>query len=290
MKKFDGKTKVLMSLVALALAGVVAGCGGSSGGSSNAPANPTLTVGPGAGTGVGGMGKGPLPVNLGMAGNYAILAESLISTTSTAGTAVTGDLGISPQAATFVQGFSLILDSGECFSKSSPATLVTGKVYAADYNTNACPTPANLLTATNNMTTAYTDAAGRAPDYTELGAGEIGGMTLPAGVYKWSSGVLITTDVNLSGGPNDVWIFEIAQDLTVANGKKVNLFGGALPKNIFWQVAGGTGVAIGTTAHFEGVILAAKGITMNTGASANSRLLAQTAVTLDSNAVTQPAP
>jgi hypothetical protein len=71
---------------------------------------------------------------------------------------------------------------------------------------------------------------------------------------------------------------------------RVTLAGGALAKNIFWQIGGGTGVAIGTTAHFEGVILAAKAITVNTGASVNGRLLAQSAVTLNANMVVQPAP
>jgi hypothetical protein len=102
--------------------------------------------------------------------------------------------------------------------------------------------------------------------------------------------VLLSTNVTLNGGPNDVWIFEIAQDVTVANGATVTLAGGALPKNIFWQVAGGTGVSLGTTAHIEGVIMTAKAITVNTGATANSRFLAQTAVTLNANAITQPAP
>jgi hypothetical protein len=138
------------------------------------------------------------------------------------------------------------------------------------------------------METAYTDAAGRAADYTELGAGEIGGMTLPPATYKWSSGVLITTDVTLSGGPNDVWIFEIAGDLTQASAAKVTLAGGALAKNIFWQVFGI--VDIGTTAHFEGIAMVQTAITLKTGATANSRLLAQTAVNLDANTVVQPAP
>ena len=138
------------------------------------------------------------------------------------------------------------------------------------------------------MLTAYTDAAGRAPDFTEVGSGNIGGMTLPPGTYKWSTGVTIPTDVTLNGGANDVWIFQIAQGITQASAAQVILTGGALPKNVFWQAAGV--VAIGTTAHMEGVILAQTAITLNTGASANSRLLAQTAVTLDSNTVTQPAP
>lgn len=234
-------------------------------------------------------GLGPMPVNLGLAGNFAVLAETLISSTS--GTAITGDIGVSPAAATFIQGFSLVLDSGECFSLPSPVGMVTGKVYAADYNTLGCPTPSYMTTAVGDMMIAYNDAAGRKiPDHTEFGAGEIGGQTLAPGLYKWSSSVLVSTDVTLNGGANDVWIFQIAGDLTMANGKSMLLTGGALPKNIFWQVAGGTGVAIGTTAHFEGVILAAKGITVKTGATGNGRLLAQTAVTLDANAITQPAP
>jgi hypothetical protein len=48
-------------------------------------------------------------------------------------------------------------------------------------------------------------------------------------------------------------------------------------------------MTIGTTAHFEGVALAKTLIAANTGASVNGRLLAQTAVTLQMNTVTQPA-
>jgi hypothetical protein len=234
---------------------------------------------------------GPSAVILGTTANYAVLAETLISTTGTAGTAITGAVGISPAAATYIQGFSLILDSTGCFSTSSPASLVTGKLYAADYNTNGCTTPAVLTTAVNDMMTAYTDAAGRTlPDHTELGAGDISGMTLAPGLYKWGTSVVVNSNVTLNGASNDVWIFQIAGDLTMASATKILLTGGALPKNIFWQVGGGVGVALGTTSHVEGVILAAKAITLSTGASGNGRLLAQTAVTLDSNAVTQPAP
>jgi hypothetical protein len=138
------------------------------------------------------------------------------------------------------------------------------------------------------MQTAYTDAAGRAADVTELGAGDISGLTLVPGVYKWGTGVSINTDVTLSGSTTDVWIFQIAGGLTQAAATRVNLIGGALAKNVFWQVFGA--VDIGTTAHVEGVILSQTSIVLRTGASVNGRLLAQTAVTLDTNAVTQPAP
>ncbi len=222
------------------------------------------------------------PVDLGTAGNYVILAKSGISTVPPS--AITGDIGVSPINSTAITGFSLILTTGSPFAASAQ---ITGKVYAPDY---ADPTPANLTTAVSDMQTAYTDAAGRTlPDHTELGSGNIGGMTLAPGLYKWGTGVTIPTDVTLSGGPNDVWIFQIAGNLTIAGATSVNLSGGALAGNIFWQVAGGVGVDLGTTSHFEGITLSQAGINLQTGASINGRLLAQTAVTLDANAVTVPA-
>ena len=299
MKKYSGSSKLLMWTTALVFAGVMAGCGGGGDGSStsaapgsasnpSSSAGPTLTVAAGAGTGRAGAGVGPAPIDLGMSGNYAILAEALISKTTTAGTAITGDLGMSPAAATFIQGFGLTLDGGGCFSTPSPLSLVTGKVYAADYSTNGCPTPTNLGTAILNKGAAFTDGNSRAPDYLELGAGSIGGMTLPPATYKWSGGVSVLSDLVLAGGPNDVWIFQVTSDITVASAVKVTLTGGALAKNIFW-VTGGV-ADFETTSHVEGIVLSASSITLKTGASVNGRLLAHTDVTLDSNVVVQPAP
>jgi hypothetical protein len=108
-------------------------------------------------------------------------------------------------------------------------------VYAADYT---APTPSALTTAIADMQLAYTDAAGRAPGVTEKGAGNIGGMTLAPGVYKWGTGLLIPTDLMLTGTATDVWIFQVAQNLTMSSGTKILLAGGAQAKNIFWQVAG----------------------------------------------------
>ncbi|MDP2895790.1 MAG: ice-binding family protein [bacterium] len=221
------------------------------------------------------------PVNLGTAGNFVILAKSGISTVPAS--AITGDIGVSPIASTAITGFSLILSADSTFATSAQ---ITGKVYAPDY---AAPTPANLTTAIGDMQTAYTDAAGRTtPDFTELGAGQIGGLTLVPGLYKWGTDVLISSDVTLSGGPNDVWIFQIAGKITQENGTKIFLTGGARPENVFWQAFGP--VSLGTTSHFEGIILAQTSISLGTGASINGRLLAQTAVTLDANTVTVPAP
>jgi hypothetical protein len=207
---------LLLSLVA---------CGGSGGSGSNAAAGH--------------------PVTLGTSGNYVILAKSGISSVPTS--AVTGSLGLSPAAGSFITGLSLTADATNLFSTSPQ---VTGKVYAAD---DSVPTPSNLTTAVSDMQLAFNEAAGRAASVTELGAGNIGGMTLNAGVYKWGTGLLIPTDVTLTGSATDVWIFQIAQNLTMSSAAKVLLKGGALPKNVFWQVAGS--VDLGTTAHCEGIIL-----------------------------------
>jgi Ice-binding-like len=251
--------------------GGLAGKGGSAaGGMSN-----------GGQAGVGGGSVGATsPVDLGLAGDYVILAKTAISTVPTS--AVTGNLGVSPAAASYITGFALTADSTNVFSTSPQ---VTGKVYAADY---ASPTPSNMTTAVSDMELAFSDAAGRAADVTELGAGNIGGMTLEPGVYKWGTGLLIPTDVTLTGGATAVWIFQVAQDLTMSSATNIILTGGALPRNVFWQVSGQ--VSLGTTAHFEGVVLTQTSITLETGASINGRLLAQTAVNLDGSALVDPGP
>jgi len=215
------------------------------------------------------------PVNLGTAGTFTLLSKTGI--TDVYASAITGDVGTSP-----ITGAAMLLTCGE----------VAGNIYVVDA---AGPLPCaindatTLTSAIGDMETAYTDAEGRTiPNFTELGAGEIGGLTLVPGLYKWGTDVLISTDVTLSGGPNDVWIFQVAGQLKQANATRVTLAGGALAKNIFWQVA--DSVSIGTTAHFEGVAMGKTLVAVKTGASANGRLLAQTAITLQMNAITRPAP
>ena len=259
-------------LGALFLAVLLAGCGGENT-SNNNPANPN--------------GKGPAPVPLGSAGalgaagSYVVLAKTGISNVT--GSMVTGDMGLSPAAASYITGFSLVADSTNVFSTSSS---VVGKVYAANY---AVPSPSNLTTAIGSMETAYTDAAGRTlPDFNELATGNLGGLTLVPGLYKWTSTVTIPTDVTVAGSANDVWIFQISKDLTIDAAKNVVMSGGAQAKNVFWQVAGQA--TLGATSHFEGIILSKTAITLQTGASMKGRALAQTLVALDNNAITQPAP
>ena len=210
-------------------------------------------------------------VNLGVAGDFVILSKSGITNVPTSD--ITGNIGTSP-----ITGAAIGVTCSE----------VTGTIYSVDATGPACEVvdPSRLTAAINNMETAYTDAAGRSnPNFLNSGAGNIGGLTLKPGLYKFTSAVIIPTDVTISGSPNDVWIFQVDGTLTMDSGVNIILKGGAQAKNIFWQVA--DAVTLGTTSHFEGIILGMTGINMQTGASINGRMLAQTEVTLQMNTVTQ---
>lgn len=263
-------SRLYLSLLALGVLSVA--CNGDDG----PRPDPSPTV-PGAGTGTGGAGgHGPSSVPLGSASNFAILAKTGISTVPTS--QVTGDIGISPAAATAITGFALNLGAGAAFATSSQ---VNGQVFAPGY---AAPTPSVLTTAVTAMEAAYDNAAGRTvPDHLNLASGNLGGLTLPAGLYKFTGSVSVPTNVTLSGSSTDVWIFQIAGGLTVAANKHVLLAGGALASNVFWQVAGT--VTVGTSAHIEGEVLSKTNIAMRTGSTINGRLLAQTAVTIANTAV-----
>lgn len=217
-------------------------------------------------------------VDLGTAGQFAVLSKAGISTVPPS--AITGDIGVSPIDSTSLTGFSLTLDATTVFSTSPQ---ITGQAFASDYT---APTASRLTTAISDMETAYTDAAGRPSDFTELYSGDISGKTLVPGVYKWGTGVLISSDVTLNGGPNDIWIFQVGNGITQASGTKIILTGGAQAKNVFWQAA--ETVSIGTSAHMEGIILCQTNITMDTNASIVGRLFSQTAVTLNASTVTAP--
>jgi hypothetical protein len=213
----------------------------------------------------------PAPVNLGSAANFAILTKTGV--TDVPPSVVNGDVGSSP-----ITGAATLVSCSE----------VTGSIYSVDAAGPApCVVPLSgpiLTPAVNDMVTAYVDAAGRpTPDATELYAGNLGGRTLAPGLYKWSNSVLIPTGTTLTldggGDPNAVWIFQVAQDLTMDTNSHMALINGAKADNVFWQIGGLTGVTIGTDCTPKGTILGAKAINLGTHATLDGRALAQTAVT-----------
>ena len=282
MNTFRNMTKPLLALLALSFAALATGCGsGDSGGNSaNATgAAASASTGPTGGT-CAAVGCVPL----GAAGHYAVLASTAVSTVPSS--VITGNVGLSPTARVGLTGWSLITEPTDTYFTSAQVA-APGKLYAAD-NVGGT-TSVDLTTAVGNMQTAYTDAAGRTPTSaatTNVGAGTLTDLTLAPGVYEWGSALNIPTDLTLNGGATDVWIFKVAGTLDMAAAKNVILSGGALAKNIFWQVSGA--VTIGAGSHFEGIVLGQTSITFGNLASINGRLLAQTAVVLDATTVTIP--
>lgn len=286
VKEMRGIVNSKMLFVAFVLVVFMTGCGSDGGGGS---------AGQGAGP-TGGICAGAGCANLGTTANYVIVAKAGINNTPIS--VITGDVAITPAFAASITGFSMTVDASNDFSTS---VQVTGRLYAPDYtggqSGSAGTTPAKMITVQTDMVTAYNDVAGRpggvGATNLNLGAGTIAtGQNFVPGTYTWNTpgtaggNVNMTGNITLTGSATDIWIFQIEGILNLASGTNITLAGGAQPKNVFWVVAGGA--TIGTTAHFEGILLSQTAITLGTGATVRGRLQAQSAVTLAGNTVIVP--
>lgn len=197
------------------------------------------------------------PIDLGAATGFSVLGASAV--TNTGPSIIPADLGVSP--GTSITGF--------------PPGVINGTPH---------PTDAVAASAQADTTTAYNVAASLTP--TTSGLTDLVGLTLTPGVY--SGGELsLSGDLTLDGSASSVWVFQAASTLITASGSNILLINGADICNVFWQV--GSSATLGSGSSFVGTILAAQAITANTSATIAGRLLArETAVTLDSNVITEP--
>lgn len=202
-----------------------------------------------------------LPINLGTAGEFAVLAGSTV--TNTGPTIINGDVGVAPGTA--ITGFP-------------PGGLATGTLEDDTALANQ---------AEADLTTAF-DFAGSEPCGTSLTGQDLGGLTLTSGVYCFASSAQLTGTLTLDaqGDPNAAFIFQIGSTLTTATAAVVDFVNGAAGENVFWQV--GSSATLGTGTSFAGDILAAASITLTTDADINcgSALARAGAVTMDSNNIT----
>jgi hypothetical protein len=282
MNRIESYSRKATWPVAIALAAfIVAGCGSSS---DSAPADTTPAVDP-----VGAVcTQGAACVDIGTASNYVILArDGGITSSVVSPSVVTGNVGMNADS-TGITGFSLVMDASNTFATST-SVIGGGRVYASSY---AAPTPAALTQAITDTGAAFTNATTRAVG----GAGSInafggalGGQTLLAGVYEWTSAVSVAAGetVTLSGSATDVWVLRTTTgNITMNAGATVTLTGGALPQNVFWRSPDTVVLAAG--ANIKGIVLAGTSVTLADTATVNGRLLATTAVTLVGNTVTRP--
>ena len=226
-------------------------------------------------------GAGPAPVGLGNAGNFVLYAGTGLS--SSPDSAITGDVGVGPGVThtAITTGFTLIPDASGSFATASQ---VVGKVYAFDY---APPSPDYVSSASDDMITAYNDAAAR-PNPIVLASSNLDGLILAPGLYSapGSLNLSVNTTLTLNGGPNDVWIIQVASGLTTGANTNIALTGGAVAKNVFWLIK--SGLTIGATSTFKGVILTGTAVTVGANSVIVGRLLSQTAITMDQNTISNP--
>jgi hypothetical protein len=200
-------------------------------------------------------------VPLGAADTFAVLGGSTV--TNTGATVVTGDLGVSPGSA--VTGFG-------------PGVVLNGSIHMND---------ALAMQAHADAATAYGQLVGETFT-TDLSGQNLGGMTLTPGVYHFGTTAQLTGTLTLNtlGDPNAVFHFQIGTTLTTDPGSMITLLNGS-SANIFWQV--GTSATIGVDSVFDGTILAAQSITVNSGATISGRAIAiNAAVTLDTDTINAP--
>lgn len=221
---------------------------------------------------------GPTTVNLGTADPFAILSGTGVTNVATS--TITGNVGVSPTTGASITGLA--------------CAEVTGTIYAVDSAGPACRVVDGplMVTAKNDLTAAFIDAAGRTPVTTV--PTELGGTTKTAGVYDSASTTFGITAgagplvLDGQGDPTSVFIFEMdatGTGLIVGPGSTVSLVNGAQACNVFWRVDTAT---IDTTAVFKGNILALTSITVANGANIEGRLLARNGnVTLVSDTITR---
>jgi hypothetical protein len=197
-------------------------------------------------------------VGLGVLESYAVLGGETV--TNDGPSLITGSLAVSPGSA--VTGFP-------------PGLLNGGVQHAADVEAAA---------ARAAFTTAYGDAAGRSPSV--VGLTELANMNLVPGVYSGGA-LLLSGTLTLTGGADDVFIFQATSSLITASSSVVSLIGGVSSCNVYWQVA--SSATLGSNSIFVGTVLAGASITANSTAFIRGRLLGGTGqVELHNNVIVRP--
>src|SRR5271156_119851 len=237
----------------------------ASGPASNPPDPWSFTTGAAAGA------AGPATINLGSAGSFAVMATASI--TSTGPVVINGNVGLAPGT-----------------SQGIPPAQVNGTIHVNDPIVTQAQ--ADLLAAFNDATSRSTNA--------QTLPGNMGGLTFTPGLYVNSTSVLISgagpnnnVTLDAQGDPNAVFIFKMGSTLTTGVGSQVILAGGAKASHVFWQVDTSATIDVGSI--FQGDVLAATSITINTGATVTGSMFSGAAggtgsATVNASTVTVPAP
>ncbi len=277
---------------------------------ANTPACLQAVISGGAG-GAGGVAGPAQPTSiLASAAPFGVIGGSAGMTNQGILTVINGDIGTTA-VSTSVTGFH---DAGPGCTYTEVLGMnigtVTGKIYtAAPPPTIACPTEGTAQTfaiatqARADGLAAYNKLAGL-PDSGVPAPANLGSIVLAPGVYKAPGGTFMIQGGNLTldaqGDANAVWVFQMAQTLTVggpgaAFPQSVTLVNGAQAKNVFWQVGTAAVVNAGGGGTMVGTIIANAGAAFSTAGNVavvtlNGRVLSLGAsVTLVNTVINVPA-
>jgi hypothetical protein len=248
------------------------------------------------------------PIPLGGAAPYGTFGGGSGMTNQGVFTVVNGDIGTTGASST-VTGFD---DSVGDIYTETPLNKghVNGRVYTAPPTPGGAGVGGNAMTlaiatqAASDANTAYNNLSPAAiPGGTDPGAGQLGGLTLPPGVYQSAGGTFQITGSDLTldaqGDTNAVWVFQMAASLTVGGPsapRSVMMINGAQAKNVFWQVGSAATINGAGGGTMVGTIIANSGITFSTSGNVtlttlNGRAIGLNAsTTLVNTVINVPAP
>jgi hypothetical protein len=223
---------------------------------------------------------------LGQASTFAVLASAGI--TNIPKSAITGDIGLTPDAGANISGFS----------KPGSCPEVTGEVYVVDATGPDCATvePSVLASAKADARVAFLDARASARGTPQALSGDLAGLTLYPGLYESGSSLEISPGgalyLDAEGDEDAVFILRSETSITTESTSKVVLTDGAQATNVYWTA--GSAVTLGTNSTMKGTILAGTSISLLTGANLEGRAINQgsaaEAITLDACTIVVPAP
>jgi hypothetical protein len=235
------------------------------------------------------------PINMGAAATFGMAAHAGVTNTPTVPiTHIAGDVVLDPVSSAICNAVAIDAAGGFGLCLGSPPT-INGTVISALYdpfNTRGAVI-ADLNAAFLSITPpAGPPAAGSLGGATNLPAGTTlgeptgsalvqGDNYFTPGVYQSLTSILITGDVTLDaqGDANAVFVFQSSSTIGMAAGaappgvhSRILLTGGAKASNVWWQAA--SDATLGLYSEFQGNILAARDITMLTGATSCGRSMA----------------
>jgi len=252
----------------------------------------------------------PPAVNLGTASTFGAFRGGAGMTNQGLLTVINGDIGTTG-ASTTMTGFH---DAGPgCIYTETGSNIgtVNGNIYTAPPPpTVGCPTEGTAATmaiatqaAADALTAFNATSPAQMPPTVAAQGGELGGLTLPPGIYQSAPGTFGITAGDLTldaqGNPNAFWVFQMGTTLTVGvagNPRSVILINGAQAKNVFWHVGSAATINATGGGTMVGTIIAPAGVTFSTAGNAaittlNGRALGLTAsVTMVNTVINVPAP